>query len=78
MKELKLSPVEEINLRSHNSIQYATAEHFENHEKVMIDKVGICMVKANNIQGLIKLSIVQKYWIYSKEGELIRMPKWCL
>jgi len=78
MKELKLSLTERINLRTSNHIQYATTEHFENGEKVVIKKVGICTVKTSGIRGLITLKITQKQWMYSKEGELIKTPEWGL
>lgn len=78
MKELKLTRTEEINLRSHHSIQYATTEHLENKERVMIDKIGICEVKTGGIKGLVTLKIVQKQWMYTRDGKLIKKPEWSL
>ena len=78
MKTLELTSVERINLRTSEHIQFATTEHLKDQEKVMINKVGICIVKTGGIKGLVKLKIVQKQWMYSKEGDLIKMPLWAL
>lgn len=77
MKELKLSLTEEINLRHHHSIQYATTEPFENNEIILVQKVGLCRVTVK-IKGLIKLTITQEQWMYTREGELVEMPMWGL
>lgn len=78
MKELKLGLTEETNLRASGHIHHGTTEHFENRERVMINKVGICMVKTGGIKGLVKLKIVQKQWMYTREGTLIKKPEWSL
>ena len=71
MKTLKLSLTEEINLRTIGHIQHSTTEPFENGEKVVVDKVGICAVKTNII-GLIEIKVVERQWIYNRKGELVR------
>jgi len=78
MKTLKLTLTERINLRSSGHIQYATIEHFENGELIMIDKIGICQVKANNIRELVTLKTIQKQWMYTRDGTLIKTPEWGL
>jgi len=77
MKTLKLTLTERINLRTSGHIQYATTECLKDGEKVMIDEVGLCKAMLI-VTGLFKLSIVQKQWMHTKDGTLIKKPEWSL
>lgn len=71
MKTLKLSLTEGINLRSIGHIQHSTTEPFENGEKVLVDKVGICEVRSDII-GLIEIKVMERQWVYDRKGELVK------
>ena len=77
MKSLELPLTERINLRTSEHIQFATTEHLEDNEIIIVQKVGLCRVSAR-IKGLVKLTITQKQWMHTRDGILIEKPKWSL